>query len=302
MKHLFVASIVAFVLCLGMSMPAFAEAVNGYDGLGRALTQLFVYVLAYLVFVITLIVLALRRKWAGFKTLALAGVTLIILYPLVDIGVIQYQKSRVAQAEIRKPTPDLVGKSILFISLWDKCYNSVCQAMLDLREGAPLWTLTTEQVEAMDFTAPIDLASLDYYQWVPDPELDNTLILQPAPKESSPVFDYLIVSRAVYYKNRASPIMTALSQRPVGTLLGNHLSITDLAAPIEGNQLEVAALEPDLLSLYISRKARRAPLMIENTISGSDRSWRWRAERAAWYCGEGNERTEAQFRCTDRIK
>jgi hypothetical protein len=140
----------------------------------------------------------------------LAGFAVIVLYPLADTGLMQYQKSRVAAAEIRKPAPDLADKSILFISLWDRCYNSVCEAILDLRDGAPLWTLTSEQVEAMDFSSPIDLAKLEYSQWIPDPELDNTLVLQPAPKEISPIFDYLIVSRSVYFNNRASPIMKAL--------------------------------------------------------------------------------------------
>jgi hypothetical protein len=33
-------------LALLQSMPAFAEAVGGYDGLGKALMQLFIYAMA----------------------------------------------------------------------------------------------------------------------------------------------------------------------------------------------------------------------------------------------------------------
>lgn len=300
MKHL---SMPLLLIALSvLATPAVAEATGGYNGLGRALTQLFFYAVAYLTVIITLIVLAVKRRKKPFMTVAAISFGVLILYPLLDTVLIKYQQSRVEGADIRKPAPLLEDKTILYASPWDRCYSGVCEAMLELEDGAPLWALSSAQFEALDFSQPIDLASTPLSQWIQDPDEQNSLLLIDAPEGDRPVFDYFVFERRIFYRNRATGIVENLPQTPKGTFLGQHLSITDLAAPLQENTLDISTLEPDLLTFYISRDARAVPLFVENTITASERDWKWRASRENWYCGDDYQtRTILQRGCSNSI-
>lgn len=299
MKHLRLFWIVLPLLAL--APPVWAEATGGYSGLGRALTQMFFYAVGYLALIITLIVLAVRRKGKALAKVAIIAFAVTIAYPLADMALMQWQKSRVAAAEVRKPAPDLREKTILYVETFERCYNTPCQALIELQKEQPLWTIPVDVFESLDFSQPIDLATVPLAQWEAVPETFNTLELNRDPKGPRPEFDYLVVSRSVYYKNRKSDFADHLPGWPTSAVLGQHLSLTDLAAPIANNTIDLSQIEPDLLSLYISRKARLAPLFVENTMRGSDRGWEWRRSRADWFCGEAANAAPEQYGCRDEL-
>lgn len=291
---------VAFSAALLFASPALAEPHG--DALGRALTALVLYGAGYLTVILLLIVLAIRRRKRAFLRVLAVFLAVVLVYPLLDSGLMLYQKARVAAAEIRKPAPDLREKALLFIAFNDRCYHSTCQALLELQGGEPLWTIPPGEAARLDFASPIDLSRVPLARWMPETAQDPIKLDEQTGGAERPVFDYVVISRGSYYLSRASSVIDALPQKPSGTLLGDYLSVNDLATPIENNRLDLASAEPELLTFYNARRARKAPLFMENTTYGSDHGRVWRESRADWFCGRGQNLTDAQYDCREALR
>lgn len=290
--------VIAVLLLLAGS--AQAEAFG--DTLGRALTAIALYGLGYLAFLLLLIVLAVRQRRRSFMRVLAAGLAVILVYPLLDSGLLFYQKARVSAAEIRQPAPDLRERSILYIGFEERCQYTMCEALVTLQGGAPLWTIPPDVAAMLDFARPIDLSRIALARWMPRTAETGITLNEVLDGIRRPVFDYVVISQQPHYLNRASSVMKALPQAPTGTLLGDRLSVTDLAAPLEGNRLDLASIRPDLLTFHIARRARRAPLFLEHVTYGSALGWAWRESRADWFCGSGPGLTDAQDNCRHALR
>ncbi len=293
-------SLVALSVLLVSALPAQAEAIN-YD-YGKALLVLLGYAVLYLGVAITLLVLAVRRKWRRFRRVALAAAAVLVLFPLLDMALYAWQNARIANAQVRATAPRLIDKTVLFISPEGRCMFTPCQGLAALQDGDPLWTIAPETLDTLDLSQPIDLATVPMSWWVQDPDAFNDYQLKPASGGERPTFDYVIYARSAFYLARSGAIEAALPHMPTATLLGDKLYVLDFAAPLTSNQLSLAQLKPDLLNFYNARTAYKVPLFIEHYAGSAAHSYDWRTDRANWYCGEGAGLTRAQQKCSNAFR
>ncbi len=171
------------------AQPALAEP--SFDGLGQALAMFALASILYLALAIALITLAVTRNKKGFWSVAAVGVGIALVVPTLDSVLLGWQERRVANAEIRKPAPDLRAKQLLFISPTGACNWGLCAAMMQLRGEVPMWGLTPEAIAELDLSQPIDLTTVPLQHYVADPDGFRTYTAQPAPAEAArPAFDF----------------------------------------------------------------------------------------------------------------
>ena len=299
MRQCALALTMAIGIGLGFSTPALAEA--SYDGLGQALAMFAVSGLAYLAFLIWLIVLALKRQKRMFLIVLAAGALVSLVVPAIDSGLLAWQRGQVTKAEISRDPPDLRKKTLLYISPREACNLGICPALMQLTGEAPMWALTANSLDALDLSQPVDLSAVPLQQYVAMADGIRSYQLQtPDTQTERPVFDYVVIAREPFYLSRGGALEAAIRQMPTGTFLGGYLNLNALAAQVQENQLNFATLQPDYLSLYISRSAYLPPLFPENTTYGSRRSYDWKAERANWFCG-GEDLGKTQINCRNSL-
>lgn len=293
-RYMVIAALGVLLVSL-MPGPAMAESFG--NSFGRGLTQLVLAAIAYLAFFIALIVLGVMRYKRALKLTALAGFALIVVVPLIDKGLMAWQTSRIAKAQITQTAPDLRAKTLLYITTSDRCNYLICEALMALRGGVAMWIIPPEELAKIDFSAPVDLTTVPLARMIVDPDGFNRFLTETAPTETPrPEFDYVIIERRPFYLSRAGQIESGLHLTPKATLLGGYLSLELLAASITDNQMDLGTIQPDYLSFYNARSAFKVPLFPENTVYGSTRDYDWAQARQEWFCGSG-DLSDAQHRC-----
>lgn len=278
-----------------VARPALAEP--NFDGLGQALALFALASILYLALAIALVTLAVTRNKKRFWVVAATGVIITLVLPAIDSALLAWQERRVANAEIRRPPPDLRDKQVLFINPTSDCNRGLCAAMMVLRGETPMWGLSPDAVAELDLTQPVDLTKLPLQQYAPEPGGFRSYFARPAPTGAArPEFDYVIIAQSPFYRSRAGAVEAALTQMPSGTLLGDKLLLQALAAPLSDQILDLGALAPDYLSFYVPRSAFAPPLFPENTTYGTSITYEWREDRKDWFCGT-DDLSEAQYEC-----
>jgi len=288
-----------------LTMPLLGTAANAEsfgNDLGEALALFAVTAIAYLAFFITLVTLAVLKQKRALLAVAGIGLTIIVVLPMIDTALMSWQNTRVAKAQISKPASDLRRKTLLYLSTTDRCNYQICEALMHLRGGAPMWVIAPENLGKLNLKTAIDLSKVPLSQMVLNPDGHNSFMIKEPPKgEARPFFDYVIIDQSPYYLSRTGLIENALHLMPTSFALGDYLVLETLAAPILNNHLDLGHITPDYLTFYNARKAYKAPLFPENTVTGSWRNYDENRDRQDWFCGSG-ERTAEQYDCARALR
>ncbi|NSX55834.1 hypothetical protein [Parasulfitobacter algicola] len=265
MKHFFSYFLAVFLLFLSV-VAVLAEATGGYSGLGDFIMMALAMLILYLVTAVALLVFAIKGMWRAFSIWGGLVFVLTILYPLIDVTLMSWQTPQVERAEIKKDLPDLREKQILYITTSDRCWSDICDAISALKNRSAVWVMPPDVVVELDFSEPIDLATIDLVQWRHVENGHSLNIIEKNQLPARPVFDYVILARQPYYLTKTSSIEPNLPVFP--TILGmkDKLILNVMAAPLTDQKLILNQLKPDYLTYRMQRKAVLPPLFPENTM------------------------------------
>ncbi|MGL4237623.1 hypothetical protein [Tabrizicola sp.] len=261
------------LLCLGSALPARAESIGGYSGLGVALASFAVYGLIAVV----LLVMLIRAKWrrAGLWSLGVVA-TLAIGPPFLSQSWQAWKLSAMEGREIVGKPPSLASRTPLFIahrSVCDEVYDDACAAAIVGRGEPGVYFLDSDALDGIDLTKPVALADLPLEFWNSEKEIEGDPQIQSRPlspserTEAAGRIDYVVImwpggwpypiAEALDLALRSNPTLNGMR---TGESMNIGLAPLDPALGV----LSFADLRFDLLDLLLWDDALALPLAPEN--------------------------------------